>query len=145
MKNLNKLKEMALLFIVLAIAMGGVFILGREMFAKTEIIEVEVEKPEEPIEDTVKRVCEEEKVPVHICIIVAWEESYFNPYFTNKMTDKSLDRGIMSINNVHFKPYVPDTCAYSVECSMRVFAKAYKERKAYLWLVYPNIKNRLDK
>lgn len=93
----------------------------------------------EKVEDTIVRVCGEQNVPWIICIRVAICESGLDPYFKEKMKNgKSYDRGIFSINSLHYKQ-ISDEIAFNVEEATRVFAEQYKNGKAGDWLCYNQI------
>ena len=82
---------------------------------------------------TIVDVCEEEGIDPEIALSVAVCESYLNPFFVGVNKNKTVDRGIFGINN-HFYSQVSDECAFSVDCSTRIFAEEMKAGRLKNWI-----------
>lgn len=88
---------------------------------------------------TIEDICKEEDFDVDLAVRIAGCESYLNPYFVNVNRNGSIDRGIFAFNSKYYKE-VSNECAFSAECSTRVFIQQVKAGKVNDWACYSKVK-----
>jgi len=88
---------------------------------------------------TIENVCEEEGFDAELAVKIAACESYLQPYFVKVNRNGSIDRGLFAFNSQYYKE-VPNECAFSAECSTRMFVKEAKEGRIKNWICYKKVK-----
>ena len=88
---------------------------------------------------TIEDVCNEENFDVDLAIKIAACESYLDEYFIGVNNNGTIDRGIFALNNRYYKD-IPNDCAFSAECSARVFIQRVKDGKINDWLCAKRVK-----
>lgn len=84
------------------------------------------------MEDTIRRVAQEEGVDPNLAVRVAKCESGLDPTAKNKNKGGSEDRGLFQWNNYYHKG-ISNECAYDPECATRKFCKAVKNGHLDWW------------
>jgi len=91
-----------------------------------------IEAEAETVEETIRRVANEEMVDPDLAVKVARCESNLNPKVVNINADGSQDKGLFQINN-KWHPEVTDQEAFNIEASTRFFCKAFKAGHLDWW------------
>ena len=78
-------------------------------------------------------ICEEEGIDPDMVMQIVIYESKLNRYFQGVCKDGTVDRGVFGLNSYWYE-HISDECAFSVSCSARVFAEAFKAGKINDWL-----------
>lgn len=136
MKNkIKRLGELVLLAVVVMCLMGGSILIGKYVFSesKVDVVEKFVEKPNEPTENIIKRIADEEEVSWLMVVRIIDCESRWDKYFKEKMKDGSYDRGLFAFNTNHYKQ-VTDDEAFNPEIATRIFIQEYKAGNLNNWL-----------
>ena len=125
--NTKRIKELCWLFVIMVIVVLSCVGAGKYLLKDNDktVVTKYVDREEEPMEDIVKRVLEEEGIPWLDAFRIIECESRWDRYFKEKTKNGGYDRGLFAFNGVHYSQ-VSDDCAFDPECATRDFSKAYK-------------------
>jgi hypothetical protein len=129
---LNKLVKIILVFLIFFVINYLSFSIGQYIeMKKIEPIINEIQgrfqsveiKEKKDILNTIMSVCNEYGIDWKQAVLIAGCESRLNTYFVGLNKDGSYDRGIFALNSRYYSQY-GDDCAFNIDCSARVYAKA---------------------
>ena len=87
---------------------------------------------------TILDVCKEENFNPEIAVKVSACESTLNPYAIHVNRDGSIDRGLLQLNSRYYKR-ISNECAFSAECSTKVFINEVRAGRAKNWRCYSKV------